>query len=85
MKPARVRLFVKSWCSWCHKAERWLDQRGVDYETLDVLDDPAAMKEMVALSDQTLAPVIDVDGKVLADFDPDELEEWWHEQGFVPK
>jgi hypothetical protein len=29
--------------------------------------------EMVKLSGQTLAPVIDVDGKILADFGPDEL------------
>jgi glutaredoxin len=82
MKPTRVRLFVKSFCSWCHKAEHWLDQRGIDYESLNVIEDPKLMKEMIALSGQSLAPVIDVDGKVLADFGPDELEEWWHDEGF---
>ena len=37
----------------------------------------AAWDEMVRLSDQDLAPVIEVDGQVLADFGPPELEEFW--------
>lgn len=82
MKPNRVRLFIKSFCPWCDRAEHWLDRQGISYETLDVLEEPKLMKEMVALSGQDLAPVIEVDGKVLADFGPDELEEWWHEEGF---
>ena len=82
MKPTRVRLFIKSYCPWCHRAEHWLDKHGISYETLDVFEDPKLMKEMIALSGQDLAPVIEVDGKVLADFGPDELEEWWHEEGF---
>ena len=85
MKPQNVRLFIKTFCPWCHKAEHWLDQRGISYETIDVLEDDAAMQEMVKLSDQDLAPVIDVDGKILADFGPDELEEWWREQKFDAK
>ena len=51
----------------------WLDERGVKYETLDVISDSKAMTEMVNLSGQRLAPVIDVDGKVLADFGPEQL------------
>lgn len=85
MKPKQVRLFIKSYCPWCHQAMRWLDQRGVAYETLDVLDDDSAMAEMVRISGQDLAPVIDVDGRVLADFGADELEEWWRDEGFDKK
>ena len=55
----------------------WLDTRGIAYETLDVISDAAARKEMFQLSGQTLAPVIDVDGEILADFDTDQLERFW--------
>jgi len=82
MKPNRVRLFVKSYCPWCHKAVRWLDTHGVQYETIDVVGDDSAFREMMELSGQDLAPVIDVDGKVLADFGPDELDDWWHKEKF---
>lgn len=55
----------------------WLDERGIKYESLDVIADQEAYDEMVELSGQTYAPVIDVDGEVLADFGPDELAEFW--------
>ena len=58
MKPNRVRLFVKSWCPWCSKAEAWLDARGVDYEVINVSDDDKAYDEMERLSGQTCAPTI---------------------------
>lgn len=77
MKRERIRLFIKPYCGWCHEAIDWLDERGIEYETLDVASDRAARQEMIELSGQTLAPVIDVNGEVLADFGTDELEEFW--------
>ena len=73
----KIRLFIKPWCGWCHKAANWLDNHGIKYETLDVLADDEAYDEMIKLSGQTLAPVIDVDGRVLADFDPEQLAAFW--------
>ena len=73
----KIRLFIKPYCGWCQKAMRWLDERGVQYETLDVISDSQAMTEMVNLSSQRLAPVIDVDGEILADFGPEELAKFW--------
>ena len=73
----KVRLFVKPWCGWCDKAIEWLDAHNIAYETLDVGANEKAFQEMIRLSGQTLAPVIDVDGKILADFGPEELERFW--------
>jgi len=73
-------LFIKPYCGWCHKAVRWLDDRGVDYEKVDVMADEAAYDEMIRLSGQELAPVIEVDGEILSDFGPDQLAEFWRER-----
>jgi glutaredoxin len=75
----KIRLFIKPYCPWCHKAQHWLDERGIKYDTLDVIADSRAMTEMVNLSGQRLAPVIDVDGQILADFGPEELAKFWEE------
>jgi glutaredoxin 3 len=75
----KVRLFIKPYCGWCHQARHWLDDHGIQYETLDVIADAEAFDEMLDLSGQTLAPVIDVDGEVLADFGPEELAQFWEE------
>lgn len=55
----------------------WLDGHGIPYETIDVIADVAAFDEMIRLSGQDLAPVIEANGKVLADFGPEQLAEFW--------
>jgi glutaredoxin len=57
----------------------WLDEHGIKYEAIDVISDEAAFAEMIRLSGQELAPVIEVDGKVLADFGPEQLAEFWEQ------
>ncbi len=56
---------------------QWLDDRKVDYEQVNVIADEAAFDEMIRLSGQELVPVLDVDGKILADFGPDQLADFW--------
>ncbi len=56
---------------------RWLDERHIAYEKVDVVADETAYDEMIRLSGQEMAPVIDVDGEILADFGPDQLEQFW--------
>lgn len=73
----KIRLFIKPYCPWCHKAVAWLDAHSVKYETLDVISDREAFAEMEEISGQTLAPVIEVDGEILADFGPEELAKFW--------
>jgi glutaredoxin len=77
VKPKRIRLFIKPYCGWCQKAMRWLDEHDVEYEKIDVIADEAAFDEMIRLSGQELAPVIEADGEVLADFGPDQLPEFF--------
>jgi glutaredoxin len=73
----KTRLFIKPYCGWCHKAMRWLDERDIKYEKIDVIADEAAFDEMIRISGQELAPVIDAGGKILADFGPEELARFW--------
>ena len=73
----KIRLFIKPYCGWCHKAMRWLDDHDIEYEKLDVIADDGAYDEMVNLSGQELAPVIESDGQVLADFGPEQLAKFW--------
>jgi len=79
-----IRLFIKPYCGWCHEAQEWLEERGIAHQKLDVASDRAAREEMLALSGQTLAPVIDVDGEVLADFDTDQLAAFWKRLESLP-
>ena len=55
----------------------WLDDHHIEYEVLDVTEDQKAYEEMYRLSGQTAAPVVEVDGRVLADFGARELAVFW--------
>jgi glutaredoxin 3 len=80
-----VRLFIKPYCGWCHKAIRWLDDHDVEYKKIDVIADEAAFEEMIQLSGQDLAPVIEVNGEILADFGPEELAVFWRKLKNAPQ
>ena len=42
----KIRLFIKPYCGWCHKAIRWLDEHDIEYEKIDVIADDKAFEEM---------------------------------------
>ncbi len=82
MKESIPRLYLKPGCPWCTDAVTWMDRRGMAYEPVDVLADPAAYNEMKRLSGQNLTPtLIYSDGRLLADFDTSQLQSWLAQQG----
>jgi glutaredoxin len=83
-QPRHVRLFIKPYCGWCRQAMDWLEARQIRYQVLDVTRDAEAYEAMFRLSRQTLAPVIEVDGNILADFGARELAAFWQELGDKP-
>ena len=66
-------LYVKQGCPWCIAAEEELQKLGVKYERREVRSNPEFFKEMQEISGQSKAPVLDVDGRILADFGPEQL------------
>lgn len=77
-------LYVKSHCPWCHEARDYLDRHGFAYELRDVVEDPEACARMWEISGQSLAPTLEIGGKVLADFDTGQLEEFFGKHGIKP-
>lgn len=67
------KLYIKRGCPWCDEVVDYLRRKSIEVETVVVSGNPAAMKEMVALSGQSKAPTMDWHGEVLADFGVDEL------------
>jgi glutaredoxin len=51
-----------------------LKRLGIEYKAVNVSKDDDAFEEMVRLSGQSYAPTLVVNGEVLADFGPEELE-----------
>lgn len=67
-------LYTKTDCPWCAEAREVLDRHEISYEERIVTTDAAQCAEMMRLSGQTKAPVLDWSGEILADFGAVELE-----------
>jgi glutaredoxin len=80
-----MKLYIKTWCPWCVSAREWLDSRGYSYEAVDVLANQASYDKMIALSGQSKTPTLVLDdGRLLADFGPEELAAFVKEHGLTP-
>lgn len=53
---------------------------GIEYEEKDVIRNPKAFEEMKHKSGQALAPTLDWQGKILADFGVKELKPFLQQQ-----
>ena len=67
-----VVMLATSWCPYCAKARRYLQKRSVDYCEYD-LDKSATGQALHRRSGHSGIPVIFIDGRVIAGYDPDEL------------
>lgn len=76
---ALVVIYGASWCGACHDAEKYLRSKGVPYVEKDIEKDQGAAREMQEkLAKNGLRsgsiPVIDVRGKVMVGFNPQEID-----------
>ncbi|WP_298259725.1 glutaredoxin 3 [uncultured Litoreibacter sp.] len=67
---AKIELYTKSTCGYCHAAKRLLAQKGVSYEETDVERDSGAKATMIQRSNGgRTVPQIFIDGKHIGGFD----------------
>jgi len=80
-----MKLYIKTWCPWCVSAREWLDKRGYQYQPVDVEADKEDFETMIKLSGQKKTPTLVLDdGRLLADFGPEELEEFVKKHDLTP-
>jgi glutaredoxin 3 len=72
----QIKLYSRQLCGWCIDAKEYLNAHGLAFEEVDVGRDRDAYEEMQRLSGQRYVPTIVVDGKVLANFDVDQLAQF---------
>jgi mycoredoxin len=74
-RDVEVTMYMTSWCPYCRKARRWLNDNGVRFAELDIENDPEAAAQMEALNPLGSVPTFDVDGTIVRGFRPWQLRE----------
>ena len=75
-----VKVYSLSTCPWCKKVKRFLDEKGVQYEVVDVdlaegQDQKKALEEVEKLTGSRSFPVTLINETVIRGFKEDELNE----------
>lgn len=61
MKPD-VLLYTTSWCPFCHRARALLREKGVQWNELDIEEDPVHRQAMTEASGRSSVPQIFING-----------------------
>jgi glutaredoxin 3 len=65
----KVRLFSTPICPYCLTLKRFLEEKGIEVEPIDVSSDEKAREEMVEKTKQTTVPVLEYKGEYIVGFD----------------
>lgn len=78
-----IKVYIKRGCPWCIELIDYMDQKGINYEPIEVLSDADKFNEMIAVSGQNKAPVVVIDEEVFADTDTKFMEKVFIEKGII--
>jgi GrxC family glutaredoxin len=65
----KVVIYTTHYCPYCFGAKAFLRSKNVEFEEIDVTDDPARRAEMERLSARTTVPQIFVDDQSIGGYD----------------
>jgi glutaredoxin len=69
----KVRLFSTPICPYCLTLKRFLEEKGIEIEEVDVSADEKSREEMVEKTKQTTLPVLDINGEFIVGFDRNKI------------
>lgn len=73
-KSDKVIVYTTPTCVFCKNVKAYLEDKGIDYETIDVLADASKAQEMIDKSGQMGVPVTDYKGTIIVGFDKAKLD-----------
>ena len=75
IKTHSIKIYSTPSCPYCHMLKEYLDEKGFEYQDVNVAEDLAAREEMVEKSGQMGVPVSDIDGNIVVGFDREKVNE----------
>lgn len=72
---AKVKVYTTPTCPYCQMTKDFLNEKGAEFEEIDVSKNREAAREIVKKSGQMGVPQIEINGKIIVGFDKEKLEE----------
>ncbi|MCX6736780.1 MAG: glutathione S-transferase N-terminal domain-containing protein [Candidatus Parcubacteria bacterium] len=65
----KIKIFSSPTCPWCQVAKDFFKDHGLEFEAIDLTEDPEALEEVIEKTGQMGVPVIKIDDEYIVDFD----------------
>jgi glutaredoxin 3 len=65
---ARVQMYTTEWCGYCVRAKALLRSKGVDFEEINLDDDPRFRQKLLELTGAWTVPQILIDGEPIGGY-----------------
>ena len=60
----KIEIYTQPFCGYCYRAKKLLDDKGVEYEEIDITEQPARRGEMIERAEgRSSTPQIFIDGQ----------------------
>ena len=69
-----VKIYTTTLCPYCKMAKEFLKENNIEFEEINVGNDPKAAQEMIEKSGQTGVPVIDINGEIIVGFNREKIK-----------
>lgn len=73
----RILVYTTTWCPDCRAAKKYLAERGIPFEEVDIERNPGAAETVMKLNDgMKKVPTLDIEGTIVSGdkFDPTKFE-----------
>jgi glutaredoxin 3 len=70
----KIIVYSTNSCPYCVMAKEYLKSKNIEFEDVDVAQDPNKAMEMIRKSGQQGVPVLDVNGKIIIGFNRPEID-----------
>lgn len=71
-----IKAWLKPYCGWSNGVRAIMKKYHLQFEDIDIINNPDNYVEMVEKSGQTLSPCVEIDGVMLADVSGEEVENY---------
>lgn len=75
MEQKVIKIYTTSTCVYCRGAKEYFQEKGINYEEINLSEHPDRIQEMVQISGQMGVPVILIDGRVIIGFNRGAINE----------
>ncbi len=73
MTDKKIRVFTTPTCAYCIVLKKWLEEKGVDYEEIDITQHEEEQERMVEKTGQVGVPVTEIEGEMVVGFEKDKI------------